>query len=138
MGLLCLGFAVAAAVHALGAVGQHKHLRQLLLGGGDAAGVLAADDVRDLLGQFRVHLADFLSIANDADRDLRADEAEDILVELDDFTDLDDVFPSQLLAGGVFDDGFSRRFFFVGANAYGSLVCADFGTMPSCRSEVEK
>ena len=45
-----LRFAVAAAVDALGAVGQDKLLRQLLLDGGDAARVLALEHAHDALG----------------------------------------------------------------------------------------
>ena len=49
-----LGLAVQAAVGARALFGQCEDLRQLLLNGGDAAGILAADDVGDALGQLEL------------------------------------------------------------------------------------
>ena len=51
-----LGLTVQAAVGARALFGQREDLRQLLLNGGDAAGILAADDVGDALGQLELAL----------------------------------------------------------------------------------
>ena len=48
---LILLLAVFAAVHFLARVGQDEDLIQLLLDGGDAAGILAFHDVADLFGE---------------------------------------------------------------------------------------
>ena len=52
--LLCFRLAVQAAVGALFPVGQGKDLGQLLLHGGNAAGVFAADHVGDALRQLKL------------------------------------------------------------------------------------
>lgn len=49
-----LAFAIDAAVNFVLAVGQLENVRQLLLGGGNAARVFAFDDVGDVFGQLWV------------------------------------------------------------------------------------
>ena len=60
-----LGLAVQAAVGARALFGQCEDLRQLLLNGGDAAGILAADDVGDALGQLELALFGALAVLDD-------------------------------------------------------------------------
>ena len=78
---------------------------QLLLRGGDAAGVLAADDVGHALGQGQVLALDQLAVADDVDGDAGIDVAQHIEVDVDDLADLDDVLLALLLALGVLDHG---------------------------------
>ena len=66
--LFGLGLAVAAAIGALLAVGQQEHLGQLLLGGGDAAGILAAQNIDQLFGQADVPLFGQLAVTDHVDR----------------------------------------------------------------------
>ena len=97
------GFAVEAAVSALFAVGQGEDLRQLLLNGGDAAGILAADDVGDALGQLELALFDALAVLDDVDGDAGVDLADDVPVKVQHLIDLDDVLAAELAAGNVLE-----------------------------------
>ena len=98
-----LGLAVQAAVGARALFGQCEDLRQLLLNGGDAAGILAADDVGDALGQLELALFDALAVLDDVDGDAGVDIADDIPVKVEHLVDLDDVLAAELAARNVFE-----------------------------------
>ena len=100
-----LGLAVQAAVGARALFGQCEDLRQLLLNGGDAAGILAADDVGDALGQLELALFGEFAVLNDVDGDVGVDIADDVPVKIEYPVDLDDVLAAELAAGDVFEDG---------------------------------
>ena len=93
-----LGLAVQAAVGARALFGQCEDLRQLLLNGGDAAGILAADDVGDALGQLELALFDALAVLDDVDGDAGVDIADDIPVKVEHLIDLDDVLAAEFSA----------------------------------------
>ena len=98
-----LGLAVQAAVGARALFGQCEDLRQLLLNGGDAAGVLAADDVGDALGQLELALFDALAVLDDVDGDAGVDIADDVPVKVEHLIDLDDVLAAELAARNVLE-----------------------------------
>lgn len=98
-----LGLAVQAAVGARALFGQREHLRQLLLNRGDAAGVLAADDVGDALGQLELALFDALAVLDDVDGDAGIDIADDVPVKVEHLIDLDDVLAAELAARNVLE-----------------------------------
>ena len=96
-----LGLTVQAAVGARALFGQREDLRQLLLNGGDAAGILAADDVGDALGQLELALFDALAVLDDV---LAAElAAGNVLEQRDRAVELvkaEDVVELHRLAGG--------------------------------------
>ena len=94
---LCL--AVQAAVHALFAVGQRKDLRKLLLHGGNAARVFAADDVCNALGKLQLPLFNLLAVFDEIHGDAGVDVADDVPVEIENPVDFDDVLAPELAAG---------------------------------------
>ena len=98
-----LGLAVQAAVGARFLIGQREDLRQLLLNGGDAAGVLAADDVGDALGQLELALFGALAVLDDVDGDAGVDIADDIPVKVEHLVDLDDVLAAEFAARNVLE-----------------------------------
>ena len=98
-----LGLAVQAAVGARALFGQCEDLRQLLLNGGDAAGILAADDVGDALGQLELALFDALAVLDDVDGDAGVDVTDHVPVEVQDAVDLDDILAAELAADDVFE-----------------------------------
>ena len=98
-----LGLAVQAAVGARALFGQCEDLRQLLLNGGDAAGILAADDVGDALGQLELALFDALAVLDDVDGDAGVDIADDIPVKVEHLVDLDDVLAAEFAARNVLE-----------------------------------
>ena len=67
--------AVDAAVLSLGLVGELEDGSQLLLGGGDAAGVLAVQNALQLHGQVQLLLFDGLAVGDDGDGDAGVHEA---------------------------------------------------------------
>ena len=70
-----LGLAVQAAVGARALFGQCEDLRQLLLNGGDAAGILAADHIGDFFRKSKRFLGYDLAVTNDIYGDVVVDEA---------------------------------------------------------------
>ena len=98
-----LGLAVQAAVGARALFGQCEDLRQLLLNGGDAAGILAADDVGDALGQLELALFGALAVLDDVDGDAGVDKADDIPVKVEHLVDLDDVLAAEFAARNVLE-----------------------------------
>ena len=110
-----LGLAVQAAVDAPLPIREHELLRQLALGRGDAARILAPQHAADALGQLERALFLQLAAADDVDRDARIDIADQVPVELHLAVDLDDVLAAELAAGDVFEDG----------NGAGELVQAE-------------
>ncbi len=62
-------FAVFAAIDLFFVIGQYKDVRQFLFDRCDTAGILALDDVRDLFGQFKRFLFDYLTVLDDVDGD---------------------------------------------------------------------
>ena len=75
--------AVPAAVHRLvvAVLGENKDLVEPLLYGSDAAGILAADDISDLLRKLQMLFLDNLPVLYDVNRDVVIDEAQDLQVE---------------------------------------------------------
>ena len=67
-----------------------------LLGGGDATGILADQDIRQGLGKGDLLLFDDLFVADDAHRGLGADEAHQVHIQLYGGVDLDDVLFAKL------------------------------------------
>ena len=98
--------AVLAAVNFFFLIRQEEYLIQLLLNGGDTSGILAVDDIHQLLGESQVFLFHDLSVPDDIDCDIVIDKAQNIQIQLlyGAFY-LDDVLSSHLIAAGVFDDG---------------------------------
>ena len=78
---------------------------QLLLGGGYAARILAVDDVHHALRQSQMLTLEELAFLNNIHRDTRVDIAENIEVEIDDLTNLNNVFFAHLFAFCVLDHG---------------------------------
>ena len=103
--LLGFSLAVDAAVNAGIGIGEGKDMGQLLLGGGDATGVLAEENIRQLGGQHGAALLDQLAVSDDVDGDIGIDIAEDVHIQLDVGVDLDDVLLAHLAAVAVLDDG---------------------------------
>ena len=77
---------------------------QLLLGGGDATGVLAEENVGQLLRKGCAALLDQLAVADDVDGDIGVDIAENVHVQLNVGIDLDDVLLAHAAAADVFDN----------------------------------
>ena len=100
-----LALAVDAAVLALCSVGELEDGGQLLLGGGDAAGVLAVQNALQLQGQVQLLLLHGLAVSDDGDGDAGVHIAQSVGVQLDGGVDLDDVLAAHLLGGGVVDEG---------------------------------
>ena len=65
----CLRLAVDAAIDPLFPVGEHELLGQLLLHGGDAPGILAAQHATDALRQLQGALFHQLAVADAVDGD---------------------------------------------------------------------
>lgn len=69
-------------------VGEPEDVGELLLDGGDAAGVFAADDPGDGLGEMGMDLFHALAPPDDVHSDVRVDIAQHIVVEVNDLVDL--------------------------------------------------
>ncbi len=96
--------AVLATVGAFLLIHKMEDVREIVLHGGDAARVLAADDVLHSVRHFQLHLLDGLPLLDDVHRGVRVDQPEEIVVDVDDIVDLDDVLLAHLLAVGVADE----------------------------------
>lgn len=103
--LVCLGFAVQAAIHSLLGVGELEDVGQLLLGGGDAAGILAADHIGELGRQEQLLLFHGDTVFDDGHGNIGVYIAQNVHVDLNLRVNLDDVLLAHLVAGGVLDDG---------------------------------
>ena len=79
-------------------------MREVVFHRGDAARVLAADDVLHGVGDLQFHFLDCLAVLDYVDRCVRVDEPEEVVVDVDDVVDFDDVFLAHLLAVGVADE----------------------------------
>ena len=98
-------FAVLAAVDLVLLVREHEDLVEALLDRGDAARVLAGDDVDDLLRELKAPLFDDLAVLDHVDRDIVVDEAEHVEIEIvDRALDLDDILAAHFFGAGVLDD----------------------------------
>ena len=100
-----LAFAVNAAVDAFFPVGEFEDLGQLLFGGGDAAGVGAADDAGDIFGDIQMLALDGFAVADDIDGHIRVNVADRVKIQIDDLVDFDDVLFAHFYAVRVLDDG---------------------------------
>lgn len=99
-------FTVFTAVGSIFFIRQYKDLLQLLLNGSDAAGVFAADDVPNLLGEGQGLLLNDFSALDDIYCNIPVDKAQDIQIQGVGVTFyLQDVFLSHFIAAGVFDNG---------------------------------
>ena len=103
---LVLLFAVFAAVHFLAGIGQNKYLIQLLLNGGNAAGILTFDNIADFFRKGQCRLFYHFIVLYNIYCNIVIDKAQNIQIQLlyRAFY-LDDVLSSHLIAAGVFDDG---------------------------------
>lgn len=99
-----LGLAVYTAVDAVLPVGEFEDMVDIPLLGSDASGVLAVDDVYDLLRKLHMLLLDDLIVLDVADRDVRVHIAQYIQIDIQGVGDLQDVFLTHLVAGYIFDD----------------------------------
>lgn len=88
------GVAVSAAVGVLFGVAEQEDGVQLRLADCDAAGILAVDDVHQLLGQLQVLFLHTLAVADDVDGDVGVDIAQHVQIHLHGGVDLDDVLLS--------------------------------------------
>ena len=98
-------FAVDAAVNLVDGVGEAEFVYQFLLGGGDAAGILAADDAADTLGKGQVFPLCQLAVLNDVDGDAGIDIGQNVEVQVDDLGHLDDVLAAHLFAFRILNHG---------------------------------
>ena len=90
-----LSLAVNAAVNAVFGVGELESLRQLLLYGSNAAGILAGNNTVELRRQFKLALFDYFAVLNQIYSDAGIKVTEDIKVEVDKGINLNNI----LLAG---------------------------------------
>ena len=101
--LICFRLAVHAAVDLMLLIGELEDVVDLLLAGGDAAGILALEDVDELIGKEELALFDELTVLDDVHGRAGIDVADNVEVDGDLRVDLDYVLPALLLARGVFD-----------------------------------
>ena len=76
-----LFFTIHTPVDFMFLIGKHEHMGQLLLDGGDAAGIFAADDVGDFLRQAQRLFLRNLSVPNNIDSDFMFDKAQHIQID---------------------------------------------------------
>ena len=97
---------VFTSVNFLLLIRQDKDLIQSLLDRSDAAWVLAADHVDNLLWKTKVFFLYDLLIFDDVHSDVVVDETKDIQIQVFDGTlYFDDVFFTHFVAAGILDDG---------------------------------
>lgn len=97
------------AVHAAVGLGLRirkiEDMRQLLLDGGDAAGIFAVDDVCDFLWHFHPFFLYDMAVLDDIDRDVVIDVSQDIQIyQVKAAVDLDYIFFAHLAALGILND----------------------------------
>ena len=98
-------FAVFAAVDLLFFIGKDENVGKTLLDRGDAAGILALDDVPDLSGEHQFLFVHDLAVLDDIDGDVVVEKGEDVQIQRIDITFyLENVFFAHLVAAGIFDD----------------------------------
>lgn len=96
---------ISAAIYLMILIIEIENMRQLLLDGGDAARVLAVDDICDFFRHLDIFFLYDFSILDDVDRDTVIDVAEHInIYQIKAAVDLDDVLASHLAAARIFDD----------------------------------
>ena len=100
-----LCFAVEAAVDLLLPVGEPEDVVQLLLGGGDAPGVLAEQHVGEGLGEGHLALLHQRAVADDVHGGTRVHVGHHVQIDGDVRVDLDNVLLAHLPAVDVPDDG---------------------------------
>ena len=100
----CKCFAVYAAVLRLIFICQDEDMRKLLLGSGDATGIMATDNVNKLLGENRIFLLDQLAVADNIHCNTRGNVSEDVCIDIDRLCDLDYILLAHFSARGVLDD----------------------------------
>ena len=99
------GLTVSAAVHFPLLVSEEENLVKTLLDRSDAAGILAGDNIHDLLRKRELALFDDFAVLNDIDRNIVINKAEDIKVKIIDRAgDLDDILASHLVGRRVLYD----------------------------------
>lgn len=100
-----LFFTVQAAVYLILLIREEEYLGKLLLDGGDASGVLAMNDIGELLGKLYGFLFNDLAILNDIDGDVVIYITENIKVyDIEITLDLQDILAAHLIAVRVLDD----------------------------------
>ena len=99
-----LSLAVNAAVNAVFGVGELESLRQLLLYGSNAAGILAGNNTIELGGKLKLTLFDYFAVFNEIDGDTGIKVAKNIEVEIDKGINLDNILFAGFAALCVLDD----------------------------------
>lgn len=98
--------AIFAAIDLFFLIGQIEDLWKLLLDGGDASWVVAADNILDLSGKYKRALFDDLAGLDYIDGDVVIDKGKDVQVQCVDVTFyLEDIFFAHGLTLGILDDG---------------------------------
>ena len=82
-----------------------EHMVEVVFDGGDAARVLAVNDIGDCLWDLQFHFLHRFAVFDDIDGGVRIDEAEEVVVDVNDLVDFDDVFFAHLQTEGVHNEG---------------------------------
>lgn len=97
---------VFAAVYFLGGIGQIEDMRQFLLYGRDAAGIVAVDHILDLLWQYQIFFVHDFPVLDDIDGDVVVNISQHIQVQhIYVAFHFQDILFAHLIAAGVFDNG---------------------------------
>jgi len=102
--LFCLRFTISASINAVLTVCQTEYMRKLLFTGGDASGILTLDKTNDRLRQCGMEFSVAFTFTDNINGDMRIDKAEDVIIQIDRCTDLDNIFLSALSGYCVFND----------------------------------
>ena len=102
---LVLLFAVFAAVHFLAGIGQNKYLIQLLLNGGNAAGILTFDNIADFFRKGQCRLFYHFIVLYNIYCNIVIDKAQHIQINvINGALNFHNVLDSHLGAAGIFDN----------------------------------
>ena len=103
--LTVLLITISAAIYLMILIIEIENMRQLLLDGGDAAGIFAVDDVCDFLWHFHPFFLYDMAVLDDIDRDVVIDVSQDIQIyQVKAAVDLDYIFFAHLAALGILND----------------------------------
>ena len=103
--LAVLLITISAAIYLMILIIEIEDMRKLLLDRGNAARVLAVDDICDFFRHLDIFFLYDFSILDDVDRDTVIDVAEHInIYQIKAAVDLDDVLASHLAAARIFDN----------------------------------
>jgi len=96
--------AILAAVGAFFFVHEMEDVREIVLHRGDAARVLATDDIFHSVRYLQLHFLNGFPVFDDVHRRIRVNQSQEIIVDVDDIVDFDDVLFAHLLAVSVADE----------------------------------